>query len=96
VSRSYYLYIVASISRVLYVGMTHDLLRCVHEHKYHEVDGFTKKYRCTRLVYFEESGDVMAVIEREKQLKGWRREKKLALIESMNPQWHDLYIGLTG
>lgn len=93
---SYHVYIVASVSRVLYVGMTNDLLRRVHEHKNHAVDGFTKKYRCTRLVYFEEGGDVMTVIEREKQLKGWRREKKVELIESVNPHWRDLYIGMTG
>lgn len=88
--------VVPNAVRKLYVGMTNDLLRRVHEHKNHAVDGFTKKYRCTRLVFFEEGGDVTTVIDREKQLKGWRREKKVELIESVNPQWQDRYIGMTG
>ncbi|MEO8935681.1 MAG: GIY-YIG nuclease family protein [Burkholderiaceae bacterium] len=92
---SYYVYIVASSSRVLYVGVTNDLVRRVFEHRQHFVEGFTKKYRCTRLVYFEEGGDVIAAIGREKQIKGWRREKKIALIAVFNPKWHDLYLEFT-
>ena len=76
--------------RTLYVGVTNDIERRVYEHRHKLVDGFTKRYNVTWLVYYEETSDVVAAIEREKQLKGWRRSKKVALIESMNPQWKDL------
>ena len=92
-SRTYHVYIVASISRVLYIGVTGDLSRRIAEHRAHAVDGFTKRYRCTRLVHVEETTDVVAAIEREKQLKGWRRARKVALIEAGNPQWRDLSPG---
>ena len=95
-SRSYYVYIVASSSRVIYIGVTNDLVRRVHEHKEGVVAGFTKSYQVNRLVYFEETGAVMSAIAREKELKGWRREKKVALIETQNPKWHDLYLDFTG
>jgi putative endonuclease len=65
-------------------------LRRVFQHKQHLVDGFTKQYRVDRLVHFEETADVLAAIEREKQIKGWVRAKKIALIESGNPTWEDL------
>jgi len=88
--RSYYVYILASKSRRLYIGVTNDLERRVYEHKNKLADGFTKKYGIDRLVYYEEGGDVLFAIEREKQLKGWLRAKKIVLIESMNPAWDDL------
>jgi putative endonuclease len=86
----YFVYILASKSRRLYVGVTNDLERRVFEHKQHLVDGFTKQYRIDRLVHFEETADVLSAIEREKQIKGWIREKKIALIESGTPTWEDL------
>ncbi len=86
----YYVYILASYSRVLYVGVTNDLQRRVWEHKHHAVAGFTDKYNVTRLVYFEAGASAIDAIAREKQIKGWRREKKVALIESVNPSWKDL------
>ncbi|MCJ7511934.1 MAG: GIY-YIG nuclease family protein [Anaerolineales bacterium] len=88
--RTYFVYIVANRSRTLYVGMTNDLPRRLHEHKHLLVPGFTSKYRIDRLVYLEEADDVQAGIAREKQLKGWLRARKVALIESVNPTWEDL------
>jgi putative endonuclease len=88
--RSYFVYILAGKSRRLYIGMTNDLERRTYEHKNKFFKGFTEKYNIDRVVYFEETGDVIAAIEREKQLKGWRRERKIALIESINPTWEDL------
>jgi len=88
--KQYYVYIMASWSRVLYVGVTNDLERRVLEHKNGLLPGFTSRYRVTRLAYFETHERVTDAIEREKQIKGWRREKKVALIESMNPTWRDL------
>lgn len=95
-SRTYCVYIVASISRVVYIGVTNNLVRRVYEHKQGLVAGCTKRYQVDRLVYFEETTDVRVAIEREKQLKTWRREKKLALIEATNPLWKDLYLDFTG
>ena len=86
----YIVYIMASKSRRLYIGVTNNLERRVFEHKSKLVEGFTTKYNINRLVYFAETGDVMAAIEREKQLKGWLRAKKIALIESENPPLEDL------
>jgi putative endonuclease len=96
VSKQYYVYIMASISRVLYVGVSGDLTRRVWEHKEKQAPGFTEKYGVDRLVYYEATEDVLSAIAREKQIKGYRREKKLALIEAMNPEWNDLYRDLTG
>lgn len=90
---SYYVYIMTNYSRTLYIGVTNNLERRVYEHRNKLVAGFTARYNITVLVYFEETSDVLAAIAREKQLKGWRRERKLALIESLNPQWHDLSTG---
>ncbi len=90
---SYFVYILASRSRFLYVGVTNNLERRMYEHLEGQSPCFTKKYRVTRLVYFEETTDVMAAIEREKQIKSWRRSKKVALIESVNPKWQDLFLG---
>jgi putative endonuclease len=88
--RQYYVYIMASRSRTLYTGVTNNLNRRVWEHKHGAIPGFTKKYRITRLVYFDYTPNVSAAIEREKQIKGWTRAKKIALIESVNPTWVDL------
>jgi putative endonuclease len=77
-------------SRTLYTGVTNDIVRRVYEHKHKLVPGFTSKYNVTRLVYFEETNDVQVALAREKQLKGWVRQKKIALIESANPKWMDL------
>ena len=80
-------------SGTLYTGVTNDLGRRVYEHKKKLVSGFTAKYNIDRLVYYEATEDVNAAISREKQIKGWLRAKKIALIDSMNPQWADLSAG---
>ena len=86
----YYIYIMSSKTGTLYTGMTNELQRRVYQHKNTVVDSFTSKYDINRLVYFETFGDVLQAIAREKQIKGWTRRKKLALIESQNPTWRDL------
>ena len=95
-SRTYHVYIMASASRRLYVGVTGHLARRVHAHRAGEFEGFTKKYHMTRLVYAESSADVIAAIRREKQIKGWSRTRKVELIRSLNPNWRDLGDGLLG
>ena len=86
----YYVYIMTNGVRTLYVGVTNDLTRRVYEHQQKLADGFTKKYNITMLVHYEMTTDVQSAIAREKQLKGWRRSKKVDLIESSNPTWVDL------
>lgn len=86
----YYVYIMASRSRTLYTGVTNNLERRVFEHKEKVVPGFTTKYNIDRLVYFETTEDIHSAISREKQIKGWTRDRKLALIASANPTWKDL------
>lgn len=86
----YYVYIMTNRSRTLYTGVTNNLERRVYEHKHKLIEGFTKKYSLTRLVYYETTNDVESAIRREKQIKGWLRSKKVALIESVNSQWRDL------
>jgi putative endonuclease len=86
----FWVYIVASRTGTLYTGITGFLESRVGQHKEDAIEGFTKKYHCHRLVYYETYDDVRKAIAREKQLKGWRREKKIALIEKMNPRWQDL------
>ncbi|MBL8063525.1 MAG: GIY-YIG nuclease family protein [Anaerolineales bacterium] len=88
--KKYYVYIMASKSRVLYTGVTNNLERRVYEHKNKLVEGFTSKYNINQLVHYEETNDVQVALAREKQIKGWLRAKKIALIESVNPQWKDL------
>ncbi len=88
--RVYFVYILASASGTLYTGITRYLERRVEEHKQKIFPGFTREYDVTRLVFYETWGDVRAAIAREKQIKSWRREKKLALVRSMNPAWRDL------
>jgi putative endonuclease len=89
-TRTYSTYIMASRSHTLYIGVTGDLHKRVFEHKWHLREGFTAHYNCDRLVWFESHNDASVAIEREKQLKGWRRAKKIALIEQKNPAWVDL------
>ena len=91
--RSYYVYIMTNRSRTLYLGVTNDLHRRVFEHKKSLIVGFTRKYKVNHLVYYEETADVITAISREKQLKGWVRTRKIALIESINPEWEDLSDG---
>jgi putative endonuclease len=86
----YWVYIVGGLSGTLYIGMTNNLYRRVMEHKSVNFEGFASKYGCNRLVYREGFDDVLKAIDREKQRKGWRREKKIALIETLNPRWQDL------
>ncbi len=86
----FYIYILASKSRRLYTGMTNSLFNRVMQHKPGEIDGFTKRYKINRLVYFEEFKYVRNCIAREKELKKWSRTKKIALIEELNPTWEDL------
>jgi putative endonuclease len=87
---TYYVYIMSSGRRTLYVGVTGDLVRRVDEHRHKLVEGFTKRYNVTHLVYFESFADVRDAIAREKQIKAWSRSKKVALIRSQNPKWNDL------
>ncbi len=86
----YFVYIMASISKVLYIGVTNNIYRRTLEHKQCLNKGFTQKYKCHKLVYYESYDDVYEAIEREKQLKRWRREKKVKLIENDNLYWSDL------
>ena len=86
----FFTYIMTNASRTLYIGVTNDLVRRVMEHKAGKIKGFTSKYNINKLVYYEEGDDINSAIYREKELKGWKREKKIALIESLNPDWHDL------
>jgi putative endonuclease len=88
----FFVYILASHSRVLYTGVTRDLRRRVYQHRLGKVPGFTQQYRVTRLVYFEETQSARSAFEREHEIKGWSREKKLRLIESTNAGWVDLAI----
>ena len=88
--RFYYVYILGSISGTLYIGVTGTLRRRIWQHKQHLLDGFTAEHDITRLLYFERYQYIGRAIAREKQLKGWRREKKVALIEKNNPSWVDL------
>jgi len=87
---NYFVYILASRSGVLYIGVTNNLERRIVEHETGLFDGFTKKYKCDRLVYFELTSEVTSALEREKQLKGWSRFKKMSLIKTLNPEWKDL------
>ena len=88
--KAFYVYILASRSRTLYTGVTGDLQRRVLQHKQGDQGGFTTRYYVNRLVYYETLGDPRAAIAREKEIKSWRRAKKVALIKAMNPKWMDL------
>ena len=89
-AKTYFVYILASSSGVLYTGVTKNLRRRVAEHRQKLMPGFTKNYNVRSLVYFEIFGDVRMAIAREKQIKSWRREKRVKLIETKNPKWVDL------
>lgn len=88
---SFYVYIMASLSGTLYIGFTNDLLRRVLEHKEGKIKGFTQKYACHKLIYYEQCSDVYSAMNREKEIKKWRREKKQNLIKVLNSHWNDLY-----
>jgi len=88
--KNYYVYIMTSQTGTLYTGVTSDLRKRIYQHKNKLVEGFTKKYDITRLAYYEETSDIKTALNREKEFKGWRRSKKIALIESINPTWKDL------
>ena len=88
--KEYYVYIMSNHSKTLYTGVTNNLERRVYEHKHKLIEGFTSKYNITNLVYYESTNDIRVAISREKQIKGWLRSKKVALIESVNPNWADL------
>ena len=93
-SKQYFVYILPSISKILYIGVTNNLQRRLLEPKDQKIGAFTKKYNVKKLVYFEMTDDIYAAFSREKELKKWRREKKVNLIESINPSWKDLYYDL--
>ena len=93
--RTFYVYILASRSRTLYIGVTNDIARRLAEHR-GATASFTAQYRCVRLVFVEAAPNARTAIAREKQLKRWRREKKVALIQAMNPGWDDLSEGVRG
>ena len=90
-NRNYFVYILTTENnKVMYVGVTNNLQRRLYEHQQEIADSFTKRYHIHKLVYFEHTYDVKEAITREKQIKGWTRVKKNALVESMNPEWKDL------
>ena len=88
--KTFYVYMLAGKSGVLYTGVTSNLVGRVWQHKQKLIPGFTQRYNLTRLVWFESGSSARGAIAREKEIKGWRRSKKVALIRSMNPQWRDL------
>lgn len=90
---NYYVYILSNRTGItIYVGVTNDLLRRIYEHRNHlDPRSFTAKYDIYKLVYYESTNDVRVALEREKQIKSWKRARKNALVESQNPQWEDLY-----
>jgi putative endonuclease len=90
-SKNYYVYLLSNWNnKVLYIGVTNDLERRIHEHKQKLIPGFTQKYNVSKLVYYEQTSDVISAISREKELKKWRREKKNALVNGVNQEWKDL------
>ncbi len=89
--KRYYVYLLTNWNNnVMYVGMTNNLERRLYEHKNKLVKGFSSKYNLNKLVYFEETSEVRSALEREKEIKKWRREKKNSLVKGMNPEWKDL------
>ena len=89
-TKTYYVYLMSNDSKMLYVGVTHNLQYRVAQHKKKLVEGYTKRYNLFKLVYYETFSDVRKAIAREKELKGWLRAKKVALITNLNPAWNDL------
>ena len=94
--KHYYVYIMTNNYATLYTGVTDDLVRRAYEHRHKLVPGFASKYKLTRLLWYEAGNDISGAIAREKQIKGWLRAKTVALIESVNPNWDDLSVGLLG
>ncbi len=94
--KQYWVYIMANIHHTIYVGITSNLLQRAYQHQHELVPGFTSKYGLKTLVWYADTGDVIEAISREKQIKAWRREKKITLIESVNPNWEDLSAGWYG
>ena len=93
-TKNYYVYLLTNWNnKVIYVGVTNDLNRRIYEHKNKLISGFTEKYNLNKLVYFEETCDINAAINREKEIKKWRREKKDILVNQINPNWQDLSDG---
>ena len=94
----YYVYILTNKhNTVLYTGVTNDLVRRVYEHKNHlDKKSFTSRYNVEKLVFYEQTNNVESAIQREKQIKSWNRNRKIKLLEEMNPQWEDLYESLLG
>jgi putative endonuclease len=90
VDRTSHVYLLASKSGVLYIGVTANLAKRIAQHKSQQTPSFTQKYNVTKLVWFEPHAEIRSAISREKEIKSWRRSKKVALIESLNPQWNDL------
>ena len=88
--KTYYVYIMSSRGKVLYVGVTSNLIQRVYQHKHKLIKGFTKRYNVDQLVYYTETDDIMEAICYEKKIKGWLRSRKIELIESKNPDWKDL------
>ena len=89
--KDYYVYILTNwTDKVMYIGVTNDLVRRLYEHKHELIEGFTQRYHIHKLVYYEQTSDVLVALEREKQLKRWSRSKKNALVETINPNWRDL------
>ena len=89
--RAYYVYILTNRSGTLYIGVTGNLPERIREHKEKKYDGFTARYSIDRLIWFQEYGNASEAIEAEKRLKGWKREKKVALVNGVNPSWQDLF-----
>jgi len=90
--RDYFIYIMTNVSKTLYVGITNNLMRRILEYRSKSIPGFTKKYNITKLVYFDSTSDARTAIAREKRIKGWRRARKMELINSINPYWIDLSV----
>ncbi|MFA6522201.1 MAG: GIY-YIG nuclease family protein [Patescibacteria group bacterium] len=90
--REFFVYILTNPAHtVLYTGVTNSLFRRIQEHKAKKIPGFTQKYNVTKLVYFDSCGNPTTAIEEEKRIKGWKRQKKIELINSQNPDWKDLF-----
>ncbi|MFH1050426.1 MAG: GIY-YIG nuclease family protein [bacterium] len=90
--KTYYVYMMSNYNNnVLYIGVTNDLLRRVYEHKESKIEGFTKKYKCNKLVWCEQFSDIYEAIKKEKQMKKWKRDYKNNVINEINPGWKDLY-----
>ena len=96
-SKNYYIYMLTNKPNgVVYIGVTNDIIRRTYEHKNHLVKGFTQTYKLDKLVWFEQTEDVISAISREKQLKNWKRQWKIDLIEQQNPDWKDMYSEILG